>query len=148
MRCRGVFSKQEMGSPAVGEVCPLRCASQVILKLPSKADTEFLWSVTHQMAALPACAGVRACRWVPFGVGGPRRWSCPLPLGCVSGPRGEATAWLCFSTSPVWIKAPVAWVSPWFSSCCKAQRLCRFQLAVRWSFVSLFFSFFFFLEAT
>lgn len=102
----------------------------------------------------PACLrwgvsplGTRACRWVPFGVGGPGA-GCPspLPLGCVPGPRGKATARLYFSTSPGWINSSAAWVSPWFSPCWEAWRSCL-QLSVRWSVVSLFF-FNFFLRVT
>lgn len=70
----------------------------------------------------------------------------PLLLGCVPGPRGEATAWLHFGTSPGSISVSAAWVSPWFSPRCKARRSCRLQLSIRWSFVSLFFFFSFFLE--
>lgn len=94
----------------------------------------------------PAClhrgvlpCGVRACRWAPVGVVGPGTGSpSPLPLGCVRGPRGEATARLHFSTSPGWVDASAAWASPWFSPSCKAGRSRRLQLSVLWSFVSLF----------
>lgn len=90
---------EEVGALAIDGVCPARHPLRVTLELPSEAAMEVLWSVARPDGSP---AGLRACWWPPFGVGGPAQPSprcspsLPSPAGMCAGPKGQSHGMVVF----------------------------------------------------